>query len=69
MLWLFAYFNYKAINYKNCAICPKAISGDLAKYAHKNGVQINVWTADKYAQKAILHNTGVDYITTNILDM
>lgn len=59
----------KAINYKNCAICPKAISEDLAKYAHKNGVQINVWTADKYAQKAILHDTGVDYITTNILDM
>lgn len=59
----------KAIDYKNCAICPKTISKDLAQYAHKNGVQINVWTVDKYAQKAILHDTGVDYITTNIVDM
>ena len=54
---------------KNCAICPKDISKSLTDYAHRNGVEVNIWTIDTYVQKAKLQDIGVDYITTNIINM
>ena len=59
----------KAISLKNCAICPKDISKSLTDYAHQNGVEVNIWTIDTYVQKAKLQDIGVDYITTNIINM
>ena len=59
----------KAISYKNCLICPGKISESLVKYAKSHNVQVNVWTLNNYQQKVIFHNKGVNYITTNIVDM
>lgn len=59
----------KAISYKNCIICPGKISEELIEYAKAKKVQIDVWTVNDYQKKAILNNMGVDFITTNIVDM
>ena len=63
------WFPTYGISYKNCIICPGKISEGLIKYAKAKKVQIDVWTVNDYQQKAILNNMGVDFITTNIVDM
>ena len=59
----------QTVNYKNCLICPGKISEELIKYARKQKVSIDIWTVNNYKQKVILHNMGVDYITTNDINM
>lgn len=59
----------QTVNYKNCLICPGKISEELIKYAKTKKVSIDIWTLNNYQQKAISNNMGVDYITTNNIDM
>ena len=55
-------FNFELDIYKN------AVTEELVKKLHDNGIEINCWTVDDPEDAEKLVSYGVDYITTNILE-
>ncbi len=49
-------------------IAGSAVTPELVKLLHENGIEINCWTIDSADTAARLVEMGVDYITSNILE-
>ena len=49
-------------------IYKNAVTPQLVKKLHENGIEINCWTVDDAKEAETLVSYGVDYITSNILE-